>query len=112
MGVSGQGGPSMSPHDADRRCTPDRCSILVTLRCNLQTLSNSDYVTELSTKLVQTFGYFLAADPPPPLPQKEPMVRYFLAYVSDDFKTGKKCKNFFFYKGLRSLHDTRQQIIS
>ena len=43
--------------------------------------------------------HVLAMDPGPvldndlqtPSPQKEPMIRYFLAYVSDDFKTKKKC---------------------
>ena len=37
----------------------------------------------------RVFGYFLEEDLQTPPPQKEPMVRFFLAYVTDKFKIKK-----------------------
>ena len=45
--------------------------------------------------------FFLVNDLKTPLPHKEPMVRFFLAYVSDYFKTKKKCKEIIFWKKLQ-----------
>ena len=52
----------------------------------------------------------------PSLPQKEPMVRFLLAYVSDDFKMKKNVQKILFYeifKHLRknSLHFFRLKIV-
>ena len=46
-------------------------------------------MTGFGLKTLPYMGFFLVNDLQTPLPQKEPMVRFFLAYGSDDFKMKK-----------------------
>ena len=39
----------------------------------------------------------------PSLPQKEPMVRFLLAYVSDDFKMKKNVQKILFYRNFQTF---------
>ena len=63
-------------------------------------VQNSESRKSSSAAMLASWTGANFAPSPPPLPQKEPMIRFFLAYVSNDFKTKKnlteKFLTFFF----------------